>query len=93
MLITVSTSGASPALSAALRRDIEKGFGLHAAQAIEIIEQYREKALQEIKDTESRMKFWNSFFTPEILALIRHGDPEQLEEVLDSAYRSYRAES
>lgn len=52
LLITVSTSGAAPAFSRAIRKELEERFGPEYAEALRIFRAVREKLLTERKDAD-----------------------------------------
>jgi len=71
LTIAVSTEGASPALSKAIRRELEKLYGKEFALYLKFVESVRKKAMKRIPDPKKREKFLKSFSSGKILTAIR----------------------
>ena len=83
LTIAISTGGASPAVSKAVRKEIEQKYDAAFARYLRFVEKVRVKALKEIKDAKKREGFLKSLASAEILALLRRkGFEEASREVL-----------
>lgn len=71
LTIAVSTEGASPAVSRAVRKEIEKYYDREFSRYLRFVESVREKAMKEIKDTAVRAKFFRSIASEEIFKTLR----------------------
>jgi precorrin-2 dehydrogenase/sirohydrochlorin ferrochelatase len=72
LTIAISTEGASPAISKAVRQEIEQKYDVEFARYLRFVESVRKKAIKEIKDTKKRERFLKSLATIEILAMLRN---------------------
>ena len=83
LTIAISTEGASPALSKAVRKEIERKYDAEFARYLRFVESVRGKAIKEIKDAKKRERFLKSLASAEILAMLRNkGFGAASEEVL-----------
>ena len=81
--IAISTGGASPAVSKAVRKEIEQQYDAEFARYLRFAEKVRGRALKEIKDAKKRERFLKSLASAEILAILRKaGLDEASREVL-----------
>ncbi len=81
--IAISTGGASPAVSKAVRKEIEEKYDAEFARYLRFAEKVREKAMKEIKDAKKRERFLKSLASAEILAILRkRGFDKASREVL-----------
>jgi len=67
LTIAISTEGASPAISKAIRKKIEGLYGKEYGHYLKFVENVRQKALTDIKDSRKRKKFLNFLASEEIL--------------------------
>ena len=72
LTIAISTEGASPAISKAVRQEIEQKYDMEFARYLRFVESVRKKAIKEIKDTKKRERFLKSLASAEILAMLRN---------------------
>jgi precorrin-2 dehydrogenase/sirohydrochlorin ferrochelatase len=72
LTIAISTQGASPALSKAVRKEIEQKYDAEFARYLRFVESLRGKAIKEIKDAKKRERFLKSLASAEILAMLRN---------------------
>jgi precorrin-2 dehydrogenase/sirohydrochlorin ferrochelatase len=71
LTIAISTGGASPAISKAVRKEIEQKYDAEFARYLRFVESVRRKAIKEIKDAKKRERFLKSLASSEILAMLR----------------------
>ena len=71
LTIAISTGGASPAVSKAVRKEIEEKYDAEFAHYLRFAESVRGKALKEIKDAKKRERFLKSLASAEILTILR----------------------
>jgi precorrin-2 dehydrogenase/sirohydrochlorin ferrochelatase len=71
LTIAISTEGASPALSKAVRKELEKLYGREFALYLEFVESVREKAMKKIPDNKKREKFLKSLASKKIFNTLR----------------------
>ena len=91
LLIAVSTSGASPAVSRTLRRMIQAWLGDKLSDAVEIVNVFREEVVKkEISDSKDRVRFWEEALTPELLDQAREGDLDAVRKMLDEALSGFK---
>lgn len=72
LTIAISTEGASPAISKAVRKEIEQKYDAEFARYLRFVESLRGKAIKEIKDAKKRERFLKSLASAEILAILRN---------------------
>ena len=71
LTIAISTEGASPAVSKAIRKEIEGLYGKEYGHYLKFVEKVRQKTLTKIKDTCKRKKILNFLASEEILDSLR----------------------
>lgn len=71
LTIAISTEGASPAVSKAIRKEIEGLYGKEYGHYLKFVEKVRQKTLTKIKDTRKRKKILNFLASEEILDSLR----------------------
>lgn len=69
--IAVSTGGASPAMAASVRREIEGLYGKDVGRYLTFIGKLREKVMETVADAEAREVFFKMAGSPEILDIVR----------------------
>ena len=88
LVIAVSTSGKSPALSKRIRKELDAQFGMEWAEFLEIMGEAREKALAAVPGQKRREELFNRLAGSRMLELIRDGDLEGArgiaKEILES---------
>lgn len=72
LTIAISTRGASPAISKAVRKEIEQKYDAEFTRYLRFAESVRDKAIKEIKNVKKREKFLKSLASAEILAILRN---------------------
>jgi precorrin-2 dehydrogenase / sirohydrochlorin ferrochelatase len=92
LVITVSTSGKSPALAKKLRRDIGRQFGEEYAVLLKLLGAARKRLLAEAHAPEAHKPLFERIVDSDILELIRAGQTQAVDrlltEVLGSGFRS-----
>jgi len=71
LTIAISTEGASPAISKAIRKEIEGLYGKEYGRYLRFVEKVRQETLTDIKDSRKRKKILNFLASEEILARLR----------------------
>jgi len=71
LTIAISTEGASPALSKAIRKELEKLYGAEFAAYLKFVESVRRTAIKKITDVNKREKFLRSLASEKIFTAIR----------------------
>ena len=93
LLISVTTSGALPALAHTIRARLETTFGQEYAEYLEILRQMRQDIIASVPDENARREIFCRFADPEFLALLRDKGEEsvrkQLENVVREVARKY----
>ncbi len=79
LVIAVSTSGASPALSRKIRQDLEKRYGMEYAHFFERIKAVRKKVLEEISDEQVRKGIFQSLVDSNVIELLRQGKTHEAD--------------
>jgi siroheme synthase-like protein len=77
LTLAISTGGASPALAAALRRQLESQFGDEYAALVELLGALRDRVKAVIPDRGRRERFWQRLITRDLnalLELLRRGE-------------------
>lgn len=100
LILSVATSGSSPAFSRLLRKELESLYTEDFSRWIEVMEKLRQE-LQENSstDTRQRERFWHELMNEKgqlLLKLIREGKIEIAEEEIRNAFNtldSFRTES
>ena len=90
-LLTISTGGASPALSKFMRIGLEKIFDEDFGRRLEVIESLRATVKEIIKDPEVRIEFWRQVMNEKIFSPM--GSSEELEANIRDALDGYRTQS
>jgi len=79
LLIAVSTSGASPALSRKIRQELEKQFGPEYDLFLSKLTAIRNRMLEEIADENARRKIFQSIVDSDVIDLLRQGKTHEAE--------------
>ncbi len=72
LTIAISTEGASPAVSKAIRMEIEGLYGKEFALYLKLMERVRNKAIQEITNSKEREKFLKTLASKAVLNSLRN---------------------
>ena len=79
LLIAISTSGASPALSRKIRQDIEQRYGAEYEVLLEKLSAIRKRVLEEIPDESKRRQVFQAIVDSDIIDLIKQGKTHAAE--------------
>ena len=71
--IAVSTSGASPAMARAIRKDMESTYGPQFGRHLNKLKRLREKAVKEIKSTGERERYLKSLASEKVVRMLKKG--------------------
>ena len=71
LTLAISTEGSSPAVSKAVRKEIEMHYGKEFARYLRFVEKVRKQAIQQIKDKGKREKFLKSLASEESFYILR----------------------
>lgn len=77
LTISISTSGAAPALSVRLRQQFEKEFGPEYGYFLEFLRKLRKPMAKHHPQFESRKKLWYELVDSNVLNLFRKGKTEE----------------
>ncbi len=80
LVISISTSGKSPALAKRIRKDLEEQYGWEYEVLLKVLTWARPRILQEVKDPRRRRSILERSGHLELLVLVRQSDPESLPE-------------
>jgi precorrin-2 dehydrogenase/sirohydrochlorin ferrochelatase len=80
LLIAVSTSGASPALSKKIRRELEEKYGPEYGLFLGKLSVMRTRILEEVPDEHSRKKVFQAIVDSDVLDLLRQGNTHEAEQ-------------
>jgi len=73
LLISVSTSGVSPALSKKIRREIEERYGHEYEVFLRKMSMIRARLLDEVKDEATRKKIFQAIADSDVIGLLKEG--------------------
>ena len=73
LTVAVSTGGASPAMSKAVRKEIEGSYGREFAQYLRLAEEARQQAMEAIPDRRKRRAFLKLLASHRMIATLRSG--------------------
>lgn len=81
LTLAISTSGISPALSKAIRKELERLYGPKFSDYLNFVKKLREKAMVGIKDKKKREKFLKGLASEKILKTLRKKRFEGIEKI------------
>ena len=91
LVITISTSGKSPALAKHLRKTLEHQFGKEYGIFLKLMGAIRKKLLSQAHQPEAHKPLFEKLIAADLIAMIREEDTEainsQLFEILGQGYR------
>ena len=91
LVITISTSGQSPALAKRLRRKLEAQFGEEYADFLLLMGAIRKKLLSQAHEPEAHKAVFNQLIDSDLVELLRTGQRRQLNlllyKILGEGYR------
>ena len=80
LLIAISTSGASPAFSSSVRKELEKLYGPDFSDYLKFVKKVREKAMKVVPQQGKRADFLKSLSSEETLKVLHKGGVEGVKE-------------
>lgn len=89
LLLTVSTGGASPAMSRQIRGQLEQQFGSEYEQILNLVKAIRQEALQTIADEQKRREFLQQLGQIDFIAALQTETLEDLEKRVKLCLSSY----
>ncbi len=93
LAIAVSTSGASPAVAKAIKKELESMYGGSFGPFLDFLKKLRKKASLEITDEQIRGAFLKSVASEEVLAVLRSRGPEEAEKSVVESFEAARRRS
>jgi precorrin-2 dehydrogenase/sirohydrochlorin ferrochelatase len=79
LLIAISTSGSSPALSKKVRQELEKTYGPEYELLLNRLSAIRKRMLEEVPDENTRRKAFQAIVDSDVLDLLRQGKTHEAE--------------
>lgn len=79
LLISISTSGASPALAKKIRQDIERRYGAEYGVFLDKLSPIRKRLLEEISDENERRRVFQEIVDSDVIDLIGQGKTHEAE--------------
>ena len=89
LLLTISTGAKSPAFSRFVRLMLEAELDDNFGAGLELIAHYRAEVKRLLPDVKARQKFWREVLTPELWQLLRNGQLDALNLLLDTAINQW----
>ena len=93
LILSVSTAGGSPALSRAIRMELEEMYPPAFGMWLERVSCLRVELQEWISSSSARTRFWHTALRPDILTMVRHGAMEKAEVELRNAALDFGAQS
>ena len=93
LILSVSTAGGSPALSRAIRMELEEMYPPAFGMWLERVSCLRVEPQECISSSSARTRFWHTALRPDILTMVRHGAMEKAEVELRNAALDFGAQS
>ncbi|HAR46868.1 MAG: hypothetical protein A2X56_13475 [Nitrospirae bacterium GWC2_57_13] len=82
LLIAVSTSGASPALSRKIRKELEERYGPEYGAFLELLGKLRKELPGQVRNEQERRRIYDAVVESDVLELLRQGRTEDAEKRL-----------
>lgn len=79
LLITISTSGSSPALSRNIRKELEARYGPEYELFLEKFAKIRKKVMEEVADEQQRRRIFQAIVDSDAVELLRNGKAHEAE--------------
>ena len=91
LVITISTSGKSPALAKKLRKVLENQFGEEYGSLLGLMGAIRQKLLKQTHEPEAHKPLFEQLINSDLIAMIQEGEVEKIDsllfEVLGEGYK------
>jgi precorrin-2 dehydrogenase/sirohydrochlorin ferrochelatase len=85
LIISVTTSGASPGLSRKIRMELEQSYGEEYELLLNILAKFRVEVMELIGDKKLRAMIFQSLLKSDILEIVRSGAADRLQQQLSEA--------
>lgn len=85
LTIAISTRGISPALSRAIRKELEKLYGPEFVKYLELLGKMRRKAMREIPDKKKRSEFLKGIASERLVKMLRQKGFKEVRKILLSS--------
>ncbi|MBT8365752.1 MAG: bifunctional precorrin-2 dehydrogenase/sirohydrochlorin ferrochelatase [Deltaproteobacteria bacterium] len=82
LVITISTSGRSPALAKKMRKTLEKKFGEEYGDFLQLLGAIRNKLLSQAHEPEAHKPLFEQLINSDLIAMIREAKTEDINAVL-----------
>lgn len=82
LVITISTSGKSPALAKKLRKALENQFGEEYGQLLRLMGAIRKKLLQQAHEPEAHKPLFEQLINSDLIGMIQEGEVEKIDSLL-----------
>jgi precorrin-2 dehydrogenase/sirohydrochlorin ferrochelatase len=76
LLVSISTSGALPALARRTREELEKTFGQEYADYLDIVGQMRENIIKAVPDSSARREIFRRLADPQLIEMLKESGRE-----------------
>ncbi len=93
LLITVSTSGKSPAFTKQLRKELAKRYGPEYGIYLELVSAARIKIKEKIQSSKEREIFWRQTIDHEVIDLLKEGKIKEAEAKINNAISCFGTQS
>ncbi len=91
LVITISTSGQSPAMAKKLRKTLEHQFGKEYGLLLRLMGAIRQKLLQQTHEPEAHKPLFEQLINSDLIGIIQKGENEKIDslllEVLGEGYK------
>ena len=91
LVITISTSGQSPAMAKKLRKALENQFGQEYGMLLRLMGAIRQKLLQQAHEPEAHKPLFEQLINSDLIGMIQKGKTEEINglllEVLGAGYK------
>jgi precorrin-2 dehydrogenase/sirohydrochlorin ferrochelatase len=91
MTIAISTSGASPAMAKAVRKEIEMLYNKDFGKFLAFLKKLRAKSMKEISDKKTRERFFKNLTSKEIIKTLREKGFEKAKEMITNNIQGIKA--
>ncbi len=82
LVLSISTSGTSPAFAKKLRKDLEKEFGEEYARFLSLMGAIREKRLQEAQESETNRSCFEQLISGGLLEMVKNRETDNINRLL-----------
>jgi precorrin-2 dehydrogenase/sirohydrochlorin ferrochelatase len=91
LIIAISTSGKSPALSRKIRESMEASWNEATGEALDWISGFRDKVKAEIQTAKQRFDFWDQALSPGVVDMIRLGKIDEMKDAIQKAFKEFKS--